>query len=85
MNIIPYFTELAKEGYTGRRKMNTITRYLGIGIAFIASKLANIPFVVKPLSVLFVVGISIFIGLFFGITPARKAAKLNPIDALHTD
>ena len=35
MNIIPYFTELAKEGYTGRRKMNTITRYLGIGIAFI--------------------------------------------------
>ena len=35
MNIIPYFTELAKEGYSGRRKMNTITRYLGIGIAFI--------------------------------------------------
>ena len=35
MNIIPYFTELAKEGYTGRRKMNTITRYLGIGIAFV--------------------------------------------------
>ena len=35
MNIIPYFTDLAKEGYTGRRKLNTITRYLGIGIAFI--------------------------------------------------
>lgn len=35
MNIVPYFTDLAKEGYTGRRKMNTITRYLGIGIAFI--------------------------------------------------
>ena len=35
MNIIPYFTELAKEGYSGRRKMNTITRYLGIGIAFV--------------------------------------------------
>lgn len=35
MNIIPYFTELAKEGYSGRRKMNKITRYLGIAIAFI--------------------------------------------------
>ena len=35
MNIIPYFTELAKEGYTGRRKLSTITRYFGIGIAFI--------------------------------------------------
>ena len=35
MNIIPYFTDLAKEGYTGRRKLNTITRYLGIAIAFV--------------------------------------------------
>ena len=35
MNIIPYFTELAKEGYSGRRKLNTITRYFGIAIAFI--------------------------------------------------
>lgn len=35
MNIIPYFTDLAKEGYSGRRKLNTITRYLGIAIAFV--------------------------------------------------
>lgn len=34
MGIIPYFTELTKEGYTGRRKLNTITRYLGIALAF---------------------------------------------------
>lgn len=35
MDIIPYFSDLAKEGYTGRKKLNTITRYLGIFIAFI--------------------------------------------------
>lgn len=35
MDIIPYFTNLAKEGYTGRKKLNTITRYIGILIAFI--------------------------------------------------
>lgn len=35
MDIVPYFAELAKEGYTGRRKLNQITRYLGLLIAFI--------------------------------------------------
>lgn len=35
MDIFPYFTELAKQGHTGRQKINTITRYLGIVFAFI--------------------------------------------------
>lgn len=35
MDIVPYFAELAKEGYIGRRKLNKITRYLGLMIAFI--------------------------------------------------
>ncbi len=35
MDIIPYFSELAKEGPVGRRKINQITRYLGIILAFI--------------------------------------------------
>lgn len=34
MDIIPYFSNLAKEGYTGRVKLNKITRYLGIILAF---------------------------------------------------
>ena len=35
MDIIPYFTELSKQGPTGRQKLNQITRYLGILFAFI--------------------------------------------------
>ena len=35
MDIIPYFKELKDEGYTGKQKINKITRYLGILFAFI--------------------------------------------------
>ena len=35
MDIIPYFTELSKQGYSGRQKINQYTRYLGIAFAFI--------------------------------------------------
>ena len=35
MDIIPYFKELKDEGYTGRQKINKITRYLGIIIGFL--------------------------------------------------
>lgn len=35
MDIIPYFKELKDQGYTGRQKINKITRYLGIIFAFI--------------------------------------------------
>lgn len=34
MDVVPYFTELAKEGPVGRRKLNQITRYVGIAFAF---------------------------------------------------
>ena len=35
MDIIPYFTELRKQGHTGRQKISQITRYLGMAFAFI--------------------------------------------------
>jgi preprotein translocase subunit SecY len=35
MDIIPYFKELKEQGYTGKQKINRITRYLGILFAFI--------------------------------------------------
>src|SRR5574344_1833199 len=35
MDIIPYFSELNKQGPTGRQKINQISRYVGIIFAFI--------------------------------------------------
>ena len=37
MDILPYFKELKEQGYTGRQKINRITRYLGIVFAFAQS------------------------------------------------
>ena len=43
---------------------------------------AALTVVPAPASVLMAVGISVGIGILFGYLPARKAARLNPIDAL---
>ena len=45
MDIIPYFSELAKQGGTGRAKLNQITRYLGIALAFIQGYFFSFAFV----------------------------------------
>lgn len=62
---------------------------IGIGIGFsisaIICKIVNIPFIIKPALVVAVVAISTGIGLFFGIYPAKRAAELDPIEALRTE
>ncbi len=45
MDIIPYFSELSKQGGTGRTKLNQITRYLGIILAFIQGYFFSFAFV----------------------------------------
>lgn len=44
MDIIPYFSNLAKEGHTGRVKLNKITRYLGIVFAFLQGLVMSFSF-----------------------------------------
>ncbi|MBU2632786.1 ABC transporter permease [Patescibacteria group bacterium] len=55
---------------------------LGILGSFIISLAVGIPFVVSALSVVIAVGVSMIVGIVFGIYPARRASKLSPIDAL---
>jgi putative ABC transport system permease protein len=57
---------------------------IGAGIAFAITLVPDIGFqpTVQFSAVALAVGFSIAVGLFFGIYPARRASKLNPIDAL---
>ena len=55
---------------------------LGIGIAFGINSLKIITTTISWSSVLLAFGVSAVIGVVFGWYPARRAAKLNPIDAL---
>lgn len=58
---------------------------LGIGAAELASKLGNFPVNISPFIALVSIGASVLVGLFFGFFPARRAARLNPIEALRHD
>ena len=45
MDILPYFTELKKNGAEGRQKINKINRYMGLAIAFLQGFAMSVAFV----------------------------------------
>jgi putative ABC transport system permease protein len=55
---------------------------IGGAVALIVTLTGLLTATVTLSSVLLAVGFSLAVGLFFGIYPAQRAAKLNPIDAL---
>src|SRR5215813_4749926 len=55
---------------------------LGIGASITISKTLNWPTLISPISIFASVIFSVFVGVAFGYYPARKAAGLDPIEAL---
>ena len=55
---------------------------LGVIISQTVSKIGGWDTIVSTQSIILAFGFSVGIGIFFGFYPARKAANLNPIDAL---
>ncbi len=58
---------------------------LGMLGSFGISRLGNVPSVVSPGWVVTAFGFAAAVGLFFGIYPAMRAARLDPIEALRHD
>jgi putative ABC transport system permease protein len=54
----------------------------GFGGSLIIANIAEWPTVVTATSIFVAFGVSVFIGLLFGIYPAVQAAKLDPIEAI---
>lgn len=59
--------------------------FLGVFAAQTIAQAADIPTIVSTWSIVLSFGVSMTVGLVFGIIPARRAALLDPIKALRND
>ncbi len=76
--LIQFLTEAIVLSFAG----GLIGVLLSFGVVFILNAYTGMIAVINPEIVAIAVSFSAVIGVFFGFYPARKAANLNPIDAL---
>jgi putative ABC transport system permease protein len=55
---------------------------LGIAVALVVGRVSPVPAAITGWSVALAFGVSVAVGVFFGVYPARKAARMQPIAAL---
>jgi putative ABC transport system permease protein len=55
---------------------------VGLGLAGLATSALNVPFLIDPSIILLAFCFSAVVGIVFGYFPARRAARLDPIEAL---
>ncbi|MFH0898147.1 MAG: ABC transporter permease, partial [bacterium] len=55
---------------------------LGVTISWLLASFTDLPAIIEIMPIIIALLITIFIGLFFGYYPARKASLLDPIEAL---
>lgn len=60
----------------------TIGIALGVGVSEIMSQVNGWPTLISPTAIVVSFAVSAAVGVFFGYYPARKAAQLDPIEAL---
>ena len=58
---------------------------LGFALAWLLSQLTPLPAIVEPWSIVLGIGMTVAVGLFFGLYPATRAARLDPIEALRKE
>jgi putative ABC transport system permease protein len=58
---------------------------LGVTAAFIVAALSPVPAAITWWSLTLAVGVSIAVGVIFGVVPAQRAGKLDPVTALRTE